>query len=103
MKQRRKKTALKKKLEPKRLGALKYSDPDIEANMEEDITGNLRNLKTETDLLIDSFKNLQRRNILPVSIATGKQKAKKVKRFVRSSHKAPETSFQTLRSQRQKN
>lgn len=100
LKKHRKKVELKKKFETKRLGRLKYAEPDTDINMPEDIAGNLRNVKPESSLLIDRFKNFQKRNILPVSVATGKQKSKKVKRFPRSSHKDPGVSFQMLREQR---
>ncbi|XP_011202330.1 ribosome biogenesis protein NOP53 [Bactrocera dorsalis] len=100
LKKHRKKVELKKKFETKRLGRLKYVDPDIDVNMPEDIAGNLRNVKPESSLLVDRFKNFQKRNILPVSVATGKQKSKKVKRFPRSTHKDPGVSFQMLREQR---
>ncbi|XP_053948354.1 ribosome biogenesis protein NOP53 [Anastrepha ludens] len=100
LKKHRKKVALKKKFEPKRLGRLKYVDPDIDVNMPDEIPGNLRNAKPESSLLIDRFKNFQKRNILPVSVAAGKQKSKKIKRFPRSSHKDPGVSFQMLREQR---
>ena len=100
LKKHRKKVAEKKKFEPKRLGSLKYVDPDMDVNMPEDIVGNLRNVKTESSLLVDRFKNFQKRNILLVSVHTGKQKNKKVKRFPRSTHKDPGTSFQMLRERR---
>ncbi|XP_004518860.1 ribosome biogenesis protein NOP53 [Ceratitis capitata] len=100
LKKHRKKVELKKKFETKRLGRLKYAEPDTDINMPEDIAGNLRNVKPESSLLVDRFKNFQKRNILPVSVATGKQKSKKVKRFPRSSHKDPGVSFQMLREQR---
>lgn len=100
LKKHRKKMELKKKFETKRLGRLKYVEPDTDINMPEDIAGNLRNVKPESSLLIDRFKNFQKRNILPVSVATGKQKSKKVKRFPRNSHKDPGVSFQMLREQR---
>ncbi|KAM7349283.1 ribosome biogenesis protein NOP53 [Cochliomyia hominivorax] len=100
LKKRRKKTALKKKFEPKRLGRLKYVEPDQDLTMPEDLSGNVRNIKQESSLLVDRFKNFQKRNILPVSVATGKQKAPKVKRFPRSSHKDPGVSYQMLREQR---
>ncbi|XP_036317980.1 ribosome biogenesis protein NOP53 [Rhagoletis pomonella] len=100
LKKHRKKAELKKKFETKRLGSLKYVEPDTDINMPEDIAGNLRNVKPESSLLVDRFKNFQKRNILPVSVATGKQKSKKVKRFPRSSHKDPGVSFKMLREQR---
>lgn len=97
---RRKKAEFKKKFEPKRLGRLKYNEPDQDVNMAEELSGNVRNIKTGTSLLVDRFKNFQKRNILPVSVATGKQKAPKVKRFPRSSHKEPGVSYQMLREKR---
>ncbi|XP_037816979.1 ribosome biogenesis protein NOP53 [Lucilia sericata] len=100
LKKRRKKTAFKKKFEPKRLGRLKYVEPDQDLTMPEDLAGNMRNIKQESSLLVDRFKNFQKRNILPVSVATGKQKAPKVKRFPRNSHKDPGVSYQMLREQR---
>lgn len=99
-KKKRKKAALKKKFEPKRLGRLKYVDPDDDLTMPDDLSGNMRNIKQESSLLVDRFKNFQKRNILPVSVATGKQKAPKVKRFPRSSHKDPGVSYQMLREKR---
>lgn len=100
MKKKRKKTAFKKKFEPKRLGRLKYVEPDQDLTMPQDLAGNVRNIKTESSLLVDRFKNFQKRNILPVSVATGKQKNPKVKRFPRSSHKDPGVSYQMLREKR---
>lgn len=100
MKKKRKKTAFKKKFEPKRLGRLKYVEPDQDLTMPEDLAGNVRNIKTESSLLVDRFKNFQKRNILPVSVATGKQKNPKVKRFPRNSHKNPGVSYQMLRDKR---
>uniref|UniRef100_A0A1A9VRU7 Ribosome biogenesis protein NOP53 n=1 Tax=Glossina austeni TaxID=7395 RepID=A0A1A9VRU7_GLOAU len=100
LKKKRKKAALKKKYETKRLGRLKFIEQDEDINMPEDLTGSMRNIKQESSLLIDRFKNFQKRNMLPVSVAVGKQKTPKVKRFPRSSHKDHGISFQTLREQR---
>ncbi|XP_005189217.2 ribosome biogenesis protein NOP53 [Musca domestica] len=97
---RRKKAEFKKKFETKRLGRLKFNEPDQDVNMPDELAGNLRNIQTGTSLLIDRFKNFQKRNILPVSVATGKQKKPKVKRFPRSSHKEPGVSYQMLRDKR---
>lgn len=44
---RRKELKAKKLLEPKVLGRHKYQAPDIEVNLSEDITGNMRGLKVE--------------------------------------------------------
>ncbi|XP_065363319.1 ribosome biogenesis protein NOP53 [Calliphora vicina] len=100
LKKRRKKTAFKKKFEPKRLGRLKFVEPDQDLTMPENLAGNMRNIQQESSLLVDRFKNFQKRNILPVSVATGKQKAPKVKRFTRTTHKDPGVSYQMLRDKR---
>ncbi|XP_073829414.1 ribosome biogenesis protein NOP53 [Musca autumnalis] len=97
---RRKKAEFKKKFETKRLGRLKFNEPDQDVNMPDELSGNVRNIQTGTSLLIDRFKNFQKRNILPVSVATGKQKKPKVKRFPRSSHKEAGVSYQMLRDKR---
>lgn len=99
LKKRRKATAERKKFEPKRLGRHKFEEPDLDVNMPEDIAGNLRNVKTESNLLTDRFKLLQKRNMLPTTVA-GTHKRSKVKRFPRNSHKEVGVSFQDLRDQR---
>uniref|UniRef100_A0A1A9W8P5 Ribosome biogenesis protein NOP53 n=1 Tax=Glossina brevipalpis TaxID=37001 RepID=A0A1A9W8P5_9MUSC len=100
LKKSRKQAALKKKYETKRLGRLKFIEPDEDINMPEDLSGSMRNIKQESSLLVDRFKNLQKQNMLPVSVTVGKQKTPKVKRYPRSSHKDHGISFQTLREQR---
>lgn len=74
------------KYEAKRLGLNKYEEPDMEFNMKKDISGNLRNLKKEGNLLNDRFKSLQKRNIIAPSIIKNHKKAK-VKEFVKNGYK----------------
>lgn len=82
----RKKRELQKKTmlenQPKRLGKLKFEEPDAIVNMAQDISGNLKNIRKAGNLLADRFVSLQRRNILPV---TTRQTCKqgKVKRFLK--------------------
>ncbi|KAH8304726.1 hypothetical protein KR044_007262 [Drosophila immigrans] len=99
LKKRRKLTAERKKFEPKRLGRHKFEEPDVDVNMPEDLAGNLRNVKPESNLLTDRFKLLQKRNILPTTVAVTRKRSK-VKRFPRNSHKDPGVSFQDLRDQK---
>lgn len=99
LKKRRKAAAERKKFETKRLGRHKFEEPDLDVNMPEDLAGNLRNVKTESNLLTDRFKLLQKRNILPTTVAVTRKRSK-VKRFPRSSHKEPGVSFQDLRDRR---
>lgn len=100
LKQRRRKTAQKKKYETKRLGRLKYVEPEIDISMPEDISGNIRNIKPEASLLFTQFKRFQKRNILPMSVNVGKRKTAKLKKYLRSSHKEPGISHEMLRKQR---
>lgn len=74
-----------KKNKVKLLGPLKYEEPEVEFNMAQEISGNLKNMKVEGNLLIDRFKSMQKRNIL----APTKQqvhKKPKVKRYVKPGH-----------------
>ncbi|XP_060533750.1 ribosome biogenesis protein NOP53 [Cylas formicarius] len=83
---KRKLKAEKKKLEPKVLSSTKYESPDLEFNMGEDISGTLRNLKREGNLLTDRFKNMQKRNILEPSKRQHHKKAK-IKTYVKPGHR----------------
>lgn len=76
----------KRSREARRLGPLKYEDPDVDFNMGQDITGNLRSMKKEGNLLADRFKSLQKRNILEVTARRNIKKAK-FKRFTKTDHK----------------
>lgn len=93
LKKRRKLADKKKKFETKRLGRLKFKEPDVDVQMPEDIVGNLRNVKVESSLLVDRYKNFQKRNILPTSVEVGKRKPRKIKRFIRNTHKEPGVSI----------
>ncbi|XP_055911173.1 ribosome biogenesis protein NOP53 [Eupeodes corollae] len=93
LKKHRKLVAKKKKSETKRLGRLKFKEPEVDVQMPEEIAGSLKNVKVESSLLVDRFKNFQKRNILPVSVDVGKRKPRKIKRFARSTHKEPGVSL----------
>lgn len=81
----------KKKLEEKarsvkRLAKTKFEEPELEFNMVQDLTGNLRNLKTEGNILQERFKSMQKRNILQPTIRH-LRKNSKVKRYVKPGYK----------------
>lgn len=75
-----------KKIEPRAIGKQKFKPLDTEMAMPQEISGNLRNVKLEGSMLIDRFKSLQQRNILPPSVDLGLRRRHEVKRFVRKSH-----------------
>ncbi|XP_062919671.1 ribosome biogenesis protein NOP53 [Mobula hypostoma] len=49
---------------PRRLGRLKYEDPDLEVKLSDELVGSLRALKPEGSILGDRFKSLQKRNLI---------------------------------------
>jgi nucleolar protein 53 len=49
---------------PKRISRLKYEEPELELKLSHEITGNLRSLKPEGNILRDRYKSLQKRNIV---------------------------------------
>lgn len=77
-----------KKISAGRLSRKKYIDPEIEFNQLEDISGNLRSLKPEGNLLLDRFKSLQKRNILPSGVLRKVRRKTLVKKYIKKSHKA---------------
>ncbi|KAL1786356.1 glioma tumor suppressor candidate region protein 2 protein [Sigmodon hispidus] len=49
---------------PRRLGRLKYQDPDIDVQLSSELSGSLRTLKPEGNVLRDRFKSFQKRNMI---------------------------------------
>ncbi|KAM5209688.1 ribosome biogenesis protein NOP53 isoform 1-T1 [Hipposideros larvatus] len=49
---------------PRRLGRLKYQAPDIDVQLSSELSGSLRTLKPEGNILHDRFKSFQRRNMI---------------------------------------
>ncbi|XP_069799464.1 ribosome biogenesis protein NOP53 [Dendropsophus ebraccatus] len=66
-----------KALQPKRLGRLKYQEPDIDILLSEELTDSLRKLKPEGNVTKDRFKSFQKRNLIePRERAKFKRKLK---------------------------
>ncbi|CAI9553330.1 unnamed protein product [Staurois parvus] len=64
-------------LQPRRLGRLKYQEPDIDVLLSEELTDSLRKLKPEGSLAKDRFKSFQKRNLIePRERAKFKRKLK---------------------------
>lgn len=74
---------------PKHLSLHRFVEPDVEFNRCHEISGSLRCIKPEGNLLADRFFSLQKRNIIEPTVKINKIKKKKVKRFVKASHKVP--------------
>ncbi|KAF5918501.1 LOW QUALITY PROTEIN: ribosome biogenesis protein NOP53 [Diceros bicornis minor] len=49
---------------PRRLGRLKYQAPDVDVQLSSELSGSLRTLKPEGNILRDRFKSFQRRNMI---------------------------------------
>lgn len=77
----------KKKFEPHRLGRITFEESEIDINMPEDISGNLRNISVEGNILKDRYKSMQRRNIIAPSKDLGLRKRRAIKRYTRNTHK----------------
>lgn len=86
LREKRKKVLAYKSKEPKRIGPLKFEEPDLEFNASTDISGNLVHMKKEGNLLLDRFKSLQKRNIVPPSKIVNPKKAK-VKKYTKPGYK----------------
>lgn len=86
LQEKRKKAAEYKKKEAKRLGAMKFEEADVDFTTGEELSGNLRSLKSKGNLLADRFKSLQKRSILQPTVRQTHKKAK-VKKYVKPGHK----------------
>ncbi|NP_001073415.2 ribosome biogenesis protein NOP53 [Danio rerio] len=49
---------------PRRLGRLKYQEPDLDIQLSDELASSLRSLKPEGSILKDRFKSLQKRNLI---------------------------------------
>uniref|UniRef100_A0A1B6C459 Ribosome biogenesis protein NOP53 n=1 Tax=Clastoptera arizonana TaxID=38151 RepID=A0A1B6C459_9HEMI len=67
----------------KRLNRNKFEEPDLVFKRKHEITGNLRSLEPEGNILLDRFYSMQRRNILPPTVKQNKTKKAKVKRYIK--------------------
>ncbi|XP_056633571.1 ribosome biogenesis protein NOP53 [Diorhabda sublineata] len=79
------------------LNANKFEEPDLEFNLGQEISGNLKNLKTEGNLLMDRFKSMQKRSILAPTKRHTHKKAK-VKKYTKPGHKSDEWKRTVARS-----
>lgn len=84
---KRAKEKLRKMAQPKVLGKVKYEPPQVEVNLSEEISGSLRTLKVEGNVLLDRYKSLQRRNIIEPRLIQRVVRKYKPKKYAKHSHK----------------
>jgi len=77
---RRLQKTLDEKFGTKKFGRHKFEEADLDLNLSEEISGNLRNLKSEGNLLHDRFKSFQKRNVIEPRIRVKETKTK-LKRY----------------------
>lgn len=70
----------KKNYKAHNLGHVKFEEPEIDLILSEELSGNLRNLKVQGDILLDRYKSFQKRNILEP-----RKRAKRFKKFWKKS------------------
>ena len=76
-----------KKSLPAMLSGTKFEENEIELKLGEELTGNLRSLKPEGNLLEDRFKSLQKRNIVETRIKKKITKSKRRKKVEKRAYK----------------
>lgn len=77
----------KKREEPHQLSKFTFEEEEININLPEEISGNLRNVTPQGSILTDRYKSMQKRNIIAPSKDLGLRKRRAVKRYVRNTHK----------------
>jgi len=80
---------IEKRSLPSTLGGQKYEEPEIPLKLGEELTGSLRRLKPEGNLLDDRFKSLQKRNVFETRTKkkVGNIKSKRIKKVEKRAYK----------------
>ncbi|KAL3874911.1 hypothetical protein ACJMK2_037863 [Sinanodonta woodiana] len=89
--EKRRKLQEEKALKTKKLGKLKYDNPDLEIKLSDELVGSLRELKPEGHLLQDRYKSLQKRNIVEPRVKAKKYRRYKRKLYEKKTHKIVQT------------
>ncbi len=75
---------------PARLGGHAYAETDVDIKLSDELTGNLRGLRPEGNLLEDRYKSLQKRNLVETRVKTKIVRNKhKRKKLEKRSYKMP--------------
>merc|ERR1711860_311518 len=70
------------------LSGTKYEEPEIDLKLSSELTGNLRSLKPEGNILQDRFKSMQKRNIIETRVKQRVKKNPKLrKKVLKRSHR----------------
>ncbi len=81
---------MRERTQPAMLSKHKFQEADLEIKLSEELTGNLRSLKPEGNLLEDRYKSMQRRNMVETRVKTKIVKKKhKRKKLEKRSYKMP--------------
>lgn len=101
MSRARKDAEEKKREQPHRLSKFLFEEEEIDINLSQELSGNLRNITVQGSILSDRYKCMQKRNIISPSKDLGLRKRRAVKRYVRNSHK--EDPVQPTKSKKKRN
>lgn len=97
---RKKEAEEKKREQPHRLSKFPFEEEEIDINLPEELSGNLRNVTPHGSILSDRYKSMQKRNIIAPSKDLGLRKRRAIKRYVRNSHK--EEPVQPVKSKKKR-
>ncbi|KAK6181421.1 hypothetical protein SNE40_009269 [Patella caerulea] len=88
-KRMKKKQRLEKRevFKTKRLGHAKFEDADIDLQLGKELSGSLRKLKPEGNIMSDRYKSYQKRNIIPAPAGIQKRKLAHVKFYEKRGHR----------------
>ncbi|XP_055880216.1 ribosome biogenesis protein NOP53-like [Biomphalaria glabrata] len=76
------------KFKTRRLGSIKFEEPDLDLKLSTELTASYRELKPEGQPIVDIFKSIQRRNIVEPRVKQRMKRKYKPKVFIKKSHKA---------------
>lgn len=72
---------------PKRLSKYRFEESEIPLNLPSELSGSLRTIKVEGNLLEDRFKSLQKRNLIETRVPQSVKRKFKLKKEVKRRHK----------------
>lgn len=73
--------------QPKRLSRYRFQESEIALNLPGEVSGSLRAVKVEGNLLEDRFKSLQKRNLIEPRVHQNKKRKFKLKHEVKRRHR----------------